>query len=370
MDSAVIALVVAVATLFALAGLFVVRHHSTRRPAIGTISETIALLCGCALVYGLVALGFVYAVEHREVLANLPVVVKGMTAGVVLAASVRGGMWVAGNLTLWGTRRPMELPAFGVGVKWAAGQLVAFACLFGAIAVLSEQVDDAAAFGWSMATFVFYSLLFLSENVVVPWFVYLRAPRLHDLADRESLQLWADGAMRGHGRRPIAIRIQRGGLANAFVWWGIRRPWLVVGQRLVSILSTEELRAVIAHELAHVLRRDTGRLVLWGLAGAGAMTVAVRYAVVPLFASDQIVLGLGVIALTNTVILLTLGAFMRRMEYATDRLAVELLDGDVDGYLASALTSMTEHKGKSIEQSNLTHPSVAKRIDAMQGVPS
>jgi Zn-dependent protease with chaperone function len=57
----------------------------------------------------------------------------------------------------------------------------------------------------------------------------------------------------GLGRAPRVLVCPRG--ASACVL-GVRRPTIVVSRELLAVLSAEELRAVLAHEVAHVRRRD------------------------------------------------------------------------------------------------------------------
>lgn len=55
-------------------------------------------------------------------------------------------------------------------------------------------------------------------------------------------------------RRPPRILVYpRGGSVCAL---GFRRPTIVVSRELLTVLSDQELRAVLAHEVAHVRRRD------------------------------------------------------------------------------------------------------------------
>ena len=170
--------------------------------------------------------------------------------------------------------------------------------------------------------------------------------------------------MASHGKRPIPVRVHEGSLVNAFVLWGLRKPWLLVGEGLLKEMSLPEVRAVLAHEIAHIVRGDHGRLLLSGIAWAAAITVCSQLVIVPLFAADRPALGITAITIFNTLYFVVLGLMMRRVEYATDRLAVHLLDGRGEP-LASALEKMAVLKRASAKQKGVMHPSVQNRIDAI-----
>lgn len=69
-------------------------------------------------------------------------------------------------------------------------------------------------------------------------------------------------------------------------------------------------------------------------------------------------------AAANTLYFVALGMVMRRVEYATDRLAVELLDGE-GAPLASALEKLATLKKTPLKQKGPMHPAVQDRIEAI-----
>lgn len=170
--------------------------------------------------------------------------------------------------------------------------------------------------------------------------------------------------MTRRGTRPIAVRIHEGSLVNAFVMWGIRRPWLLVGEGLLKELSHSEVRGVLGHEVAHLLRRDHVRLLLSGMVWALGMTACTMLVIAPLYEADRHVLGVMATATANTLYFVALGVMMRRVEYATDRLAVELLDGE-GAPLASALEKLATLKKVPLKQKGAMHPAVQDRIEAI-----
>jgi Zn-dependent protease with chaperone function len=129
-------------------------------------------------------------------------------------------------------------------------------------------------------------------------------------------------------------------------------------------MEARELKAILAHELAHVLRSDVTLYL------ATATVAGTCYA---LFLPMVFRLWEGGALLSGTVAAALLGALCfgavpgwvsRRAEYGADALATSLMDGDGRG-LASALASLARLKGDSPSQESLTHPSVASRIRAL-----
>lgn len=140
---------------------------------------------------------------------------------------------------------------------------------------------------------LFYVLFFVAQSFVVPWLTFLRLPRLGESPDAGHLQTWVDKVMIRH-KQTIAVREHEGNLVNAFVPWGIRRPWLLVGEGLMREMSSIEVRAMLAHEVAHVIRRDHVRLLLSGIVWAAAMTVCTMLVIAPLYEAGREAFGVPV----------------------------------------------------------------------------
>lgn len=68
---------------------------------------------------------------------------------------------------------------------------------------------------------------------------------------------------RAHGIAPPRALVARGPIAGAAVV-GVRRPLLLLDARLLAELDADELEGVVAHELAHIARRDT--VLAWAVA--------------------------------------------------------------------------------------------------------
>ena len=302
--------------------------------------------------------------RHGPELSNLPPFVGGALVGALLAILIAGGMGLVTVLILWTLRRPLELPSRRMGVRWILLLIAAFALLFGLAMPFFEAADDLGAGLLWVGMGLFYALFFVTQSFVVPWLTFLRMPRLAESSESGDLQAWVDEVMASRGRRPVAVRVHEGRLVNAFVLWGIPRPWLLVGEGLLKEMSHSEVRAVLAHEVAHLLRRDHVRLLLSGFVWAVGMTACTMLVIAPLYEAGRHVLGVLATAAANTLYFVALGTMMRRVEYATDRLAVELLNGE-GAPLASALERLATLKRTPVKQKGPMHPSVQDRIDAI-----
>lgn len=66
------------------------------------------------------------------------------------------------------------------------------------------------------------------------------------------------------GIAPPEIRMRRGCPGGAFTT-GVRRPWIAIDPALAASLDAQELDALLAHEVAHICRRDPLLTVLTGV---------------------------------------------------------------------------------------------------------
>ena len=224
---------------------------------------------------------------------------------------------------------------------------------------------------WLVPLFaIFAAPLPLYETIILPWLQYFKAPSLtaHNLA---SVETWLRQVGRNRRVPRFHIRIQQGGLVNAFAIGGLFGHLIVLGEGLVDRMSQTQIKAILAHELAHVLRRDVPRLLLPMAIGSGALYyLTFYYYISPLFALETVrsLVAASALVMLATLVLYILipGYFMRRMEYRADRLAVDLLgNGDV---LADALLRFAEINGENIKQWHWSHPSIENRVKAIRSL--
>ena len=210
----------------------------------------------------------------------------------------------------------------------------------------------------------------LYNSVVVPWVEYSRAPRLSS-RDLTDLEAWLDDLRIDRSLPPFAVRVQEGRLANAFAAAGLGPHLVVIGGRLLDRLTHSEVRAVLAHEIAHVELHHVPRRVL-PLAVVASMLylTCVVSLVNPLLDREElpfVLVGVALVGVLAAVFHAMLpGFFMRRMEFEADRLAVQIL-GDATP-LANALTKLTELQGRSLEAKSWFHPPTQARLDAISAL--
>src|SRR4051794_4960620 len=160
----------------------------------------------------------------------------------------------------------------------------------------------------------------------------------------------------------------RGGvLANAFALPSVRRPSVLFTDTLLSRLSTDEIIAIAAHELAHLEYYNRARLRLASalnyalIAGAALAAPLARLTVA---ATEQPLAAM----LWPLVLVLTLvmrARHRQKNETASDLRAIELT-GDPEA-LASALTALhviarVPRRWDHRREQNATHPSLARRL--------
>lgn len=210
----------------------------------------------------------------------------------------------------------------------------------------------------------------LYQTFVLPWLMYLHAPRLtsRNIAEVET---WLENLRLQHGLSSFHVRIQEGRVANAFATAGLGAHLVVIGGGLLERLSHSQLCAVLAHEVAHVVKRHVPRLVLpLTILGAWLHVLCVISFANPLFDMEEplfVVAGAALAGAFAGLFLVALpGFFMRKMEFQADRLAVEML-GDGES-LVDALTKLAEFNKQPLDARSWSHPTMQARIDAIRAL--
>jgi len=255
--------------------------------------------------------------------------------------------------------------------------LVGFAFFFAALFVVFHTIGPPSGI-WLLPAFVaFATVIPLWETMLSPWLQFLKAPRLTS-RNLDEVEQWLADLGRKQGVPRFQIRVQDGDLVNAYAIGGFVQHLVVIGGGLLDGMSSRQVKAILAHELAHVMRRDVPRLLLPMAIVSGTLYYFSFYCcVTPLFRIETVASLLAgsliVMAATYVLYILIPGFFMRRMEFRTDRLAVDLLD---DGEaLADALLRLAELNEEDIGQRYWSHPSIRDRVKAIralskEGIPS
>lgn len=358
--------------LSAAAGLAYVRWASSGREApralvaIATVASLCASFAILCIVWALVTWAAPQGGWFEPSYGSMAAAGAVLGATIFLAVRLIVAELVT-SLCQWSCRIPREIErtwreALTTTCLALAGTSAAMALVF----VIGHAVSP---YGLALWLFPFFVALFpLYETFVMPWVQYARAPNLR-AAKLSELDKWIEDLRDRRSLPKLRIRIQSGSFANAFAIGGLGAHLVVVGKGLVDSLSPTHLRAIVAHEIAHVARRDVPRLLLPLLVVGGTLhAISVVKVSHPLFATDEmwgVVMGTVVAGLFAGVFMIVLpGFFMRRMEFGADRLAAEMLgDGEL---LAQALERLSETTGQRLDEWSWSHPTLGARIAALR----
>ena len=222
-----------------------------------------------------------------------------------------------------------------------------------------------------------------ASGEVVFRYVYGAVP-LTPASAPQLVALVAQLSRRAGLERPPALFLIPAPVLQAMAAGSRESPSLAVTSGLLQTLSSRELAAVLAHEIAHIRHGDM--LVMGLAAGAGAMTRAMSTAGMFLLLAYFPILWSTDAAISPAAIALLVAAPMasdllqlslsRRRELLADAGAVELTGDPVA--LARALKRIEELQGEDWERFTArggrwlrwfrTHPTTAERIERLAGV--
>ena len=226
--------------------------------------------------------------------------------------------------------------------------------------VVVTRIGEEAA-PWGVALLA--AALHLYYPWVMPWFLYLRSQRL-DPGKFSEIHQWLDEQARRREIPKFYLRVQAGGMVNALASGGVYRHFIVLGQGLLERLSVEHVKAILAHELGHVLNRDNTRRTLPVI---GLCTILhALYLKEIAFEQEGPALLITAVAVGMFVFWYVLpNYFGRRREFEADRRAVELI-GDAEP-VAQALEAFAEVTETPLDNhGGWTHPPMGKRIEAIR----
>ena len=248
------------------------------------------------------------------------------------------------------------------------GSAVCFAILFAGIHFASTLEMSPLIFAPLLA------LLPLYQSMALPWFRYFRSPSLQLAVNEETngngadIQTWLNELRATKSVPRFHLRVQQGDLLNALAMGGVFRHLVVIGGGILKQMSTFELKGILAHEVAHVMRKDVllRLLPVSVLASVGYMILHQQH-IQPLLDEGNDLVGVLSLALYAGVAFgLIPGYVMRRAEYGADKLAVRLL-GEREP-LVQGLLKLAELTGQDLNYNSGTHPSFNKRIAAIRKV--
>lgn len=335
-------------------------HQGERTASTDLAAHAGAMILFAGLGFSVVWYGFI---PLARAAAASPASI-GALVGLFLLVVVEGGRRLAGLVFLWSTRRPVEFDRAGFELRNAAVSAIGYSAV-------------GAGVGWVTAVLprplhilllpAFVAALPFFQAVVRPWIMLARAPTLSDAEGHSGLSdvtAWFEQLTSSSGVASVRLRLQPGNMRNAYVVGGFWGHWVVVGEGLLGELSERELKAILAHEVAHVIRNDVRRY-LFAAGAAGTVYALGLPGVFRLWQDGQVMLGIALAAMLGSICFGVIpGWVSRRAEFAADRLSVRLVGNPLD--LASGPERLAKLKGFTTDRESLTHPSVDRRIKALE----
>lgn len=343
---------------------------------VGTLLVVLASLSSFLFACGIALLALSGAIHLIEIFSLpekrdwLSVALGGVVAGITMYVTLRILFYRLAELAAnWSLRRPhSKEQSLALQLRSTCWEMVGFALCFPILFLIADSWDWESPMWLLLLLPIFAAIIPLYETLVLPWLRFLGAPRLtgRDLGDLEE---WIEDLCARRRIPEFRIRVQEGDLVNAFAIGGLFRHLIVIGGGLIDGMTPDQIKAVLAHEIAHVIRRDVPRHLLpMTIVSGTCWLFCLWYFANPLFKAGTVpgILNGAAIAGLSALIFMILipGYFMRRMEYRADLLAVELLgDGEV---LADALRTLAALNEEPIRQGHWSHPSTLNRIRAIQ----
>jgi len=131
---------------------------------------------------------------------------------------------------------------------------VLFGILYGVITGIGAWMGTGSALAYIILAFIFLGIQYLIGPSIVGWTMKIKwvsekeAPELHRMV--------AEQAKKAHLPKP-KVGISQLALPNAFAFGRTGRDGRVcVTQGILNLLSRDELKAVIGHEISHIKHRD------------------------------------------------------------------------------------------------------------------
>jgi len=212
-----------------------------------------------------------------------------------------------------------------------------FGILYGVITGIGTWMGAGSALIYLIVAFIFLGIQYLIGPAIVGWTMKIKwvsekeAPKLH--------QMITELAERAHLPKP-KVGISQVAMPNAFAFGRTQRDGRVcVTRGILKLLSEDELKAVLGHEMSHIKHRDMAIITLLSAIPLILYWIALGTMFRGMFGGRQggmiaILIGMGAFVLyfiTNLLVLY--GSRIR--EYYADKGSVEL--GNEPHHLATAL---------------------------------
>ena len=250
-----------------------------------------------------------------------------------------------------------ETPAFWARrhVYAAGGMLLVFPTVMVVVAHLDGLVHPA----WGIAGVM--AVLSLYQPWAMPWLLYFRGREL-GRDQYAEIHRWLADVVERYDVPKFHLRVQEGRMVNALATGGVYRHFIVVGRGLLDAFSADHLKAILAHEIGHVVNRDLS--VRYFPVVFVAATLHALYLQFVVFSLERGAAQLFTIVAGFLVVQGLLLLVSRRHEFDADRKAVEIM-GDAE-VVAQALERFCEVTDSPMDQKSMTHPTMQARVDAIR----
>ena len=271
---------------------------------------------------------------------------------------------VLASLLLWTTRRENEdAQPLGTIVK---DRLIHGAVSVSLFAALFSLLGLDIAWLPYLGLVILVASLPIYQGQIHPWIEYRKARKIED-QELPEVTAWLRETYQD-GRIPrFEVRVRDTNVNNAMATAGMFGHLVVVGAGLLKNMEPHELKAILAHEIAHAVNRDMLWLTLISIASSACFFTWLNLASpgpIMMQGGIHIVAGLGLFFVGAAISIYPLTAiFSPRLEFRADRTAATML-GDTRA-LASALTKLAELTETPMDQRTWTHPSYKARLEAL-----
>lgn len=350
--------------LLGLAAFALIRLRRTP----GEEGDSLALGAGCVLFIGVSTVlisGILLLLPHIRGIAQGSVpwvkIAIGTATGALVVYVCSVFMFeLCGVIYRWArgkSDQAEETPAFWARrhVYAAGGMLV----IFPTVMVVVAHSDGLVHPAWGIAGVI--AVLSLYKPWVMPWLLYFRGREL-GRDQYAEIHRWLADVVERYDVPKFHIRVQEGRMVNALATGGVYRHFIVVGRGLLDTFSTDHLKAILAHEVGHVVNRDLSvRYFPVVVVAATLYALYLQFVAFPLErgAAQFFSIVAGLLVVQGLPLLVS-----RRHEFHADKKAVEIM-GDAE-VVAQALERFCEVNDSPMDQKSMTHPTMQARVDALR----
>ena len=268
------------------------------------------------------------------------------------------------RIVLWACHRPNEDETSRFWLRRHIYSVAAVVIVFTALMAverLARGSDEVfSVLEWLMVLAVL-SALPLYHAWVLPWFTYYRARQL-DRREHGEIHEWLEHVRSTHDVPKFHLRVQDGKMINALATGGVRAYFIVLGRGLLEHLQPQHVKAVLAHEIGHVVNGDTSRRTVPLVLCSTALHLLYFHFVVQQM--DSVWQEMVCVAIGAPFFWFILpGLFQRRWEYQADRKAVEIM-GDAE-IVGQTLERIYDANNIHINAPGWPHPPLRDRLKAI-----